>query len=487
MCFMNIMGISNLNRVGNKDIYDSTSANISKKDKTTDAFQDIMGMVSFNRTETNGTGKLNEENKNKDTFLPIDKKANSNNGGDDYKKNIKNLDSSRDDNLRKTTSESEKEVNQSRIGDRKKERTDDSASSDTSVKETNTESKQLNKDDSVEITKIEDIIVKITALIEKVFDLSTDELKNTLSELELNISDLLDDSGIQKFVLYLNGASEIDMICNETLNQDVFNLIESIGKLINDFGFESKGKLIEEVKEFVNTLEGDTEIVSGKTVEITETEDATNFAQEDGKIIAERTDIDSKFESSSHNDSSNHMSQETNLIDGIANALSNAVSKTENVSSFEGDVEAADIVRQVVEEIKTNINDKVRSLQIKLNPENLGRVQISVTTKNGVMQAKIIVETESAKNAIEHSIALLKETFENQDLKVEAVEVMIANYDFFKEEEEANNDGNNDKNSASGGNAEDKNDDILVEDISEAEKIELDMMQQSGNSVSYAI
>jgi flagellar hook-length control protein FliK len=114
-------------------------------------------------------------------------------------------------------------------------------------------------------------------------------------------------------------------------------------------------------------------------------------------------------------------------------------------------------------------------------------VQISVTTKNGVMQARIIAENEAAKNAIEGSLSLLKETFNEQNLKVEAVEVTIANYDFFKENNEPADNENNQKNTSSRGNDDSGNDDIVKEELSDAEQLEKDMMQQTGSSISYTV
>jgi flagellar hook-length control protein FliK len=205
--------------------------------------------------------------------------------------------------------------------------------------------------------------------------------------------------------------------------------------------------------------------------------------------VVETTETNQENSGASNYQSQNQQgnSLDSSLIGDLTQALTEAVSQNGELNDFDGDVQAADIVRQVVEEIKTNVNDKIRSLEIKLNPESLGRVQITVTTKNGVMQARIIAENEAAKNAIEGSINLLKETFNEQNLKVDAVEVTIANYDFFKEDNEAQNNENNQKNTSSGGNKDAGNDDIVKEDVSDAEQIERDMMQQSGNSVSYAI
>ena len=122
------------------------------------------------------------------------------------------------------------------------------------------------------------------------------------------------------------------------------------------------------------------------------------------------------------------------------------------------------------------------SLELQLNPEHLGKVQISVSTRNGIMQAQIVTENEAARHAVEASMASLRETFDNQGLKVEAVEVMVATYEFF-------GNGKEQQGSPKGQNADRAGRNIsgnfADEDIEDAEQLEQEMMQAQGNTVSY--
>ena len=137
--------------------------------------------------------------------------------------------------------------------------------------------------------------------------------------------------------------------------------------------------------------------------------------------------------------------------------------------------------KQVIDEIKATMSREVTTLELLLNPEQLGRVHIQVSSKNGIMQAQIVAETEAAKNAIEQGLAALKETFETHELKVDAIEVMIADYEFFNQEAEADLP---EQGRRSGENRGGVSGDSVEEDVLPEEEDDI-LMQTSGSSVSY--
>ena len=99
------------------------------------------------------------------------------------------------------------------------------------------------------------------------------------------------------------------------------------------------------------------------------------------------------------------------VISNLNQAMAQATGEEIAATPFDTSVTQTDIVRQVVDEIKLNLSKDVTSMTLQLNPEQLGKVQIHVSTKNGVMQAQIIAETEAAKAAVESGLAVLKEAF----------------------------------------------------------------------------
>lgn len=506
------MGINTNNRILNQDTTINTSNNNIKSktdEKAREAFQDIMGMMS---TADSSNSACDQNKTVKNTFTKTEKVSYSPVATD------------KNDTTYKTEKSKDKLENGKLQDDTPKydiaEKKNDIQKEDTSSKsdavsndETVSKSETISNDETVsspdacnvisevgeetEIHMATDVAAIIISNISEILNVSVEEIEAAIQKLDMNMSDLLDENSVKNLVLKLESATEIDLLINEELGQNIKDILENIRGLLESVDIDNTIKTLDV------DLTGDSEIitdtVSDENVE-TEVQPETferpsDGAQKESGVPEIKSEYHSTASQTGQNQSQSGddrggqqmTSADARTIDGIAQALANAVNNSGQIGEFEGDVQAADIVRQVVEQIKTNINDKIRSLEIRLNPENLGRVQISVTTKNGVMQAQIIAETEAAKNAIEGSLALLKETFNENELKVEAVEVMVATYDFFKEEQDAGNDQSEQKKSSHGGNSENINDDIVDEELSEAQQLEKDMMQQAGNSVSYSI
>ncbi len=88
-------------------------------------------------------------------------------------------------------------------------------------------------------------------------------------------------------------------------------------------------------------------------------------------------------------------------------------------ADFEG------IVRQIVEQIKVEIKPDVSSMELQLNPENLGKVNLHVSSKEGVITAQFFVQNETVKTMMEGQLMVLREAMNEQGVKVEAVEVTV--------------------------------------------------------------
>lgn len=118
---------------------------------------------------------------------------------------------------------------------------------------------------------------------------------------------------------------------------------------------------------------------------------------------------------------------------------------------------------------------------MQLYPEHLGRIQINVVAKEGVMTASIVAETESAKQAIEAGLLNLREAMDQQELKVESIEVMVSTTAFeSKGGQEQSFDEKGSSNPRRKIDISELDEEITVEDEAEVEK-----MKVSGSSVSY--
>ena len=94
-------------------------------------------------------------------------------------------------------------------------------------------------------------------------------------------------------------------------------------------------------------------------------------------------------------------------------------------------IDVQDIMNQITEFVKVNLSSENSSIEMQLNPENLGKVYLHIAaTKEGNITAELAVSSETVKTALEAQIADLRTSLNQQGIKVDAVEVTIASHEF---------------------------------------------------------
>ena len=94
-------------------------------------------------------------------------------------------------------------------------------------------------------------------------------------------------------------------------------------------------------------------------------------------------------------------------------------------------IDVQDIMNQITEFAKVNLSSENSSIEMQLNPENLGKVYLHIAaTKEGNITAELAVSSETVKTALEAQIAALRTSLNQQGIKVDAVEVTIASHEF---------------------------------------------------------
>lgn len=94
-------------------------------------------------------------------------------------------------------------------------------------------------------------------------------------------------------------------------------------------------------------------------------------------------------------------------------------------------IDVQDIMNQITEFAKVNLSPENSSIEMQLNPENLGKVYLHIAaTKEGNITAELAVSSETVKTALEAQIADLRISLNQQGIKVDAVEVTIASHEF---------------------------------------------------------
>lgn len=93
-------------------------------------------------------------------------------------------------------------------------------------------------------------------------------------------------------------------------------------------------------------------------------------------------------------------------------------------------IDTIDIIKQIVEQVKVDISGETTTMEMQLNPENLGKVYLQVSAREGSVNAQITAANEAVRNALEIQIADLKQNLNQAGVKVDAIEVTVASHEY---------------------------------------------------------
>lgn len=261
--------------------------------------------------------------------------------------------------------------------------------------------------------------------IAQLLSVSVEELQGLIDSMGMEKSDLLDVNQLLEVCMKQFGANDLT---DALLNEDLANVVSDATKLLEELLENTNGGLLDTMdameenpltKDSLETKEPlipEKQLVTmGQSVEEEETPSNGFSSKEDVEVVV-------NDQRKSRNETK-EVSQE-----GFANQLLKQVDTSLQASGQVGEIQGKDIVYQITEQIKVNITNEKTSMELLLNPENLGKVHVAISSKEGMLTAHFTVQNEIAKEAIESSLQVLKESFLEQGLKVEDVEVTLGNY-----------------------------------------------------------
>ena len=88
------------------------------------------------------------------------------------------------------------------------------------------------------------------------------------------------------------------------------------------------------------------------------------------------------------------------------------------------------IMEQIVQRMRVTISNEVTTMEMQMNPENLGKVYVNISSEEGVVNAQFRATNEVVKEALEAQVATLRESLNQAGVKVDAIEVTIASHEF---------------------------------------------------------
>lgn len=349
--------------------------------------------------------------------------------------------------------------------------------------------------EAIDDGKIDNVIDSIKKILVKKLNISDEELAEIMANLQMNFIDLTDMNNLMEFIQSALGIEDISMILvDEELNQTVMEVMEDVNAIIDE-DVKNQIKLFQ-YEVFVESKVEETDVDEVVTADHNAkvNPDDSKDSDNKNKLLSNAGESleDISIEVINSGEPAKDLDEgkakgDTDSNHGLLNEFVGKVSNEFNHEAIEiqhQPVSMEEIINQIVEKIKVDINPEQKSLELQLNPENLGRVNLTVSESGGILTAEILVENEMAKTAVESQMSILMESLDNQGLKVEALEVTLASFEFKQGHEAGDHEGSyqeqgrNKKSitldEAMGLSMQEIEDEILEE-----------MMVASGSSVNY--
>lgn len=316
--------------------------------------------------------------------------------------------------------------------------------------------------DKEQAEQILGMLEAIRETVIQILGLTPEEFDRRMEALGLGITNLTDPEALKQMVLA--DRTETDLMAfltDENLSDTLNRLTEAVENIQRNSGLdlteEEIGQLLDslcvgEENETVNNEileetfrnpDGPVKVApESRKAEVGETqENTTPKASDNSADPADRSDQTveltdaEKDQSREKPDLGRQKASAPEADKQIENFVEHlAANVTKTYEELTGDMvrshELREIASQIIEKVRVLIKPGQTTMELQLNPEHLGKVSLTVQEKNGAMTAQFVVQNDLAKEAIEGQMFTLRETLDQQGIKVESIEVLVSGYSF---------------------------------------------------------
>lgn len=307
---------------------------------------------------------------------------------------------------------------------------------DTGKADKTDKSKQDNKSDE----KVNDAVQNVKDTIKEELDVSDEDIAKAMEVLGITDNDLLSVVKVTELVSALTGADSITLITDDDMSGKLTSVLDTVNTAQEDIADMLNTDVDDAVlvvrTDAVVKKDTDETVVKNTDSSITDNQSVSETESLSDVLAAKVTaQGSSKHEESTGEHTGEHTGEQnhnTQSYGGVADSIIQSMkdSFADIVTEDTSRVSEADIVNQVIDQIKLSSGRELTSIEVMLNPERLGSVHVTVTAKNGILSAQIAAQNEQVKTALENQVTALKENFQNQGIKVEAVEITVMTHQF---------------------------------------------------------
>ncbi len=322
---------------------------------------------------------------------------------------------------------------------------------------------------------LQSALQQIQNLLMQQLDLTPQELEQLLQDEGLNDADLLQPETVNQLILDAAGAENpLALVMDEGLYAKQQIISQGHQEITNDLEKQIGGPQEREGR-LTKTLESLQKSMDSQPVQ--ETAAAAESQGRSGQEAEEHSD--SRQQNPNGAGQIFYQSYE-------AQASGQTVSQTADMEAAYADTQdPREVMNQILDYMKVSMKPENTVLDMQLHPESLGTLHVQISAREGVMAAHFTASSEAVKTMLENQMTVLKESFLQQDIKVDAIEVTVETHQFESNLEQGRQRGGETEERRPKRRRLDLSSLEPGEELTENEQILTDMMAANGNSVDY--
>lgn len=345
----------------------------------------------------------------------------------------------------------------------------------------------------------------VTELIEQIadtFGISVESVQEIMADMNLQPVDLLQPENLSNLLLEAGGAQDsLSLLTDGQFYSDYRMLMEQGGAALETLGDEtgiSPQQLLQTVTAAQATVPEETEepvlelAVQGDGTEAVVQPAGAEEPENLQPVQNAQENADGRDTKDSGQDGESKPGETSGnlVLQTIRNEAFHSQAEAVQETSSAWDADAQDVMRQIMDYMKIQVRPGMSDLEMQLHPESLGTLQIHLASKGGALTANFITQNEAVKAALESQMVQLKESFEAQGVRVEAIEVTVQTHQFEQNLEQGRGRQSQDTSEARRprtrriqlGGADSTE---LPEELEQEDQLTAEMMAANGGTVDY--
>lgn len=293
----------------------------------------------------------------------------------------------------------------------------------------NNKAQSVNGADKNELNdKVNEAVQDVKDTIKDELDVSDEDIAKAMEVLGMTATDLLSVVKVTELVGELTGTDAITLITDDDMLSRLTSVLDVVNAAQQDIA-DMSGVNVEDVSDVIATANTEADVNKDVTDNVVSNNQPAAIEESLSDMLAKKITTDGSAKQQNNAGEQNHNTETYGSVaDNMIQSMSDSF--VDIITEDTAYVSEADIVNQVIDQIKLTSGKELTSIEVMLNPERLGSVHVTVSAKNGILTAQIAAQNEQVKTALENQMTTLRENFENQGIKVDAVEITVMTHQF---------------------------------------------------------